>query len=151
MSSPWSVEKLKKRSSGMAIASFFTYLTEHLTSVQRATDFAEFSSGTALAERKSDRGRIVLGIKPGRWSTSGRSFATCLPTASEACFAILRAITGFGMTITAEGVETEEQMRQLNLDGCVEVQGYLYIKPVPAGDLKELLARLSNASQGCLG
>jgi diguanylate cyclase (GGDEF)-like protein len=73
----------------------------------------------------------------------------------EGSLAIVRAIASlgvsFGMTTTAEGVETEEQMRRLNLEGCVEVQGYLYSKPVPAGDLKELLARLSNASQGCRG
>jgi diguanylate cyclase (GGDEF)-like protein len=73
----------------------------------------------------------------------------------EGSLAIVRAIaslgTSFGMTTTAEGVETEEQMRRLNLEGCVEVQGYLYSKPVPACDLKELLARLSSASQECLG
>jgi diguanylate cyclase (GGDEF)-like protein len=66
--------------------------------------------------------------------------------------AIVRAIASlgisFGMTTTAEGVETEEQMRRLNLEGCVEVQGYLYSKPVPAGDLKDLLERLSSAFQG---
>ena len=73
----------------------------------------------------------------------------------EGSLAIVRAIASlgisFGMTTTAEGVETEEQMRRLNLEGCVEVQGYLYSKPVPAGDLKALLARLSGASQECLG
>jgi diguanylate cyclase (GGDEF)-like protein len=73
----------------------------------------------------------------------------------EGSLAIVRAIASlgvsFGMTTTAEGVETEEQMHRLNLEGCVEVQGYLYSKPVPAGDLKELLARLSSASQGGLG
>jgi diguanylate cyclase (GGDEF)-like protein len=73
----------------------------------------------------------------------------------EGSLAIVRAIASlgisFGMITTAEGVETEEQMRRLNLEGCVEVQGYLYSKPVPAGDLKELLARLSDASQECLG
>jgi diguanylate cyclase (GGDEF)-like protein len=73
----------------------------------------------------------------------------------EGSLAIVRAIASlgisFGMTTTAEGVETEEQMRRLNIEGCVEVQGYLYSKPVPAGDLKELLARLSNASLGCPG
>jgi len=68
----------------------------------------------------------------------------------EGSLAIVRAIASlgisFGMTTTAEGVETEEQMRRLNLEGCVEVQGYLYSKPVPAGDLNQLLARLSNGS-----
>jgi EAL domain-containing protein (putative c-di-GMP-specific phosphodiesterase class I) len=62
--------------------------------------------------------------------------------------AIVRAIASlgvsFGMTTTAEGVETEEQMRCLNLEGCIEVQGYLYSKPVPTGEVASVLARLSN-------
>jgi diguanylate cyclase (GGDEF)-like protein len=64
----------------------------------------------------------------------------------QGSLAIVRAIAGlglsFGITTTAEGVETEEQVRRLNLEGCVEVQGYLYSKPVPAGEIAELLARL---------
>jgi diguanylate cyclase (GGDEF)-like protein len=62
--------------------------------------------------------------------------------------AIVRAIASlgvsFGMTTTAEGVETEEQMRCLNLEGCIEVQGYLYSKPVPAEEINELLERLAD-------
>jgi len=65
----------------------------------------------------------------------------------EGSLAIVRAIAGlgvsFGMTTTAEGVETEEQMRCLNLEGCVEVQGYLYSKPVPATEIGGLLTRLN--------
>jgi diguanylate cyclase (GGDEF)-like protein len=70
----------------------------------------------------------------------------------EGSLAIVRAIAGlgvsFGMTTTAEGVETEEQVRCLKLEGCVEVQGYLYSKPVPAGEVAGLLAGLNgNRSQ----
>jgi diguanylate cyclase (GGDEF)-like protein len=64
----------------------------------------------------------------------------------EGSLAIVRAIAGlgisFGMTTTAEGVETEEQMRCLDLEGCIEVQGYLYSKPVPADGVAGLLASL---------
>ena len=64
----------------------------------------------------------------------------------EGSLAIVRAIAGlgisFGMTTTAEGVETEEQMRCLKLEGCIEVQGYLYSKPVP-GQVAGLMARLN--------
>jgi diguanylate cyclase (GGDEF)-like protein len=35
------------------------------------------------------------------------------------------------LNVVAEGVETEEQMRQLRLLRCDEMQGYLYGKPVP--------------------
>jgi diguanylate cyclase (GGDEF)-like protein len=63
--------------------------------------------------------------------------------------AIVRAIASlgvsFGMTTTAEGVETEEQMRCLNLEGCIEVQGYFYSKPIPASEVTGVLARLQPA------
>jgi diguanylate cyclase (GGDEF)-like protein len=66
---------------------------------------------------------------------------------NEGSLAIVRAIAGlgisFGMTTTAEGVETEEQMRCLNLEGCSEVQGYVYSKPVPADEIAALLASLN--------
>jgi diguanylate cyclase (GGDEF)-like protein len=66
----------------------------------------------------------------------------------EGSLAIVRAIAGlgvsFGMITTAEGVETEEQMQCLNLEGCTEVQGYLYSKPVPADEIVGLLASLAD-------
>ena len=73
----------------------------------------------------------------------------------EGSLAIVRAIAGLGvslgMTTTAEGVETEEQMRCLSLEGCIEVQGYLYSKPVPANEIIELLESLaSRVSKNCL-
>jgi EAL domain-containing protein (putative c-di-GMP-specific phosphodiesterase class I) len=48
------------------------------------------------------------------------------------------------MITTAEGVETEEQMRCLNLEGCIEVQGYLFSKPIPANEIVGLLASLAD-------
>jgi EAL domain-containing protein (putative c-di-GMP-specific phosphodiesterase class I) len=66
----------------------------------------------------------------------------------EGSLAIVRAIAGlgvsFGITTTAEGVETEEQMRCLNLEGCIEVQGYFFSKPVPANEVAELLKTLAS-------
>jgi diguanylate cyclase (GGDEF)-like protein len=68
----------------------------------------------------------------------------------EGSLAIVRAIAGlgisFGITTTAEGVETEDQVRCLNLEGCIEVQGYFYSKPVPGSEITAVLARLSNRS-----
>jgi diguanylate cyclase (GGDEF)-like protein len=61
--------------------------------------------------------------------------------------AIVKAITSLGISLgiatTAEGVETEEQVRCLNLEGCTEVQGYIYSRPVLAQDIDSLLDDMS--------
>jgi diguanylate cyclase (GGDEF)-like protein len=57
--------------------------------------------------------------------------------------AIIRAVTGLGSSLgiktTAEGVETEQQLETLKNEGCTEVQGYLFSKPVPAAQAALLL------------
>jgi len=56
---------------------------------------------------------------------------------------ILKAIItmgqALGMKVLAEGVETLEQAQVLLEQGCDEVQGYLYGRPVPADKLMALL------------
>ena len=67
-----------------------------------------------------------------------QSFVRELSTRAD-CLAIVQSITRLGatlrMTTTAEGVETEEQVRQLRAAGCVEAQGYLFGRPKPAVEL----------------
>ncbi|MCI5165219.1 MAG: EAL domain-containing protein [Candidatus Electrothrix sp. GM3_4] len=62
-----------------------------------------------------------------------KSFIDNLPT-SEESNAIVRAIIALAKTfhlhITAEGVETEEQVKFLRKAGCDEIQGYFYAKPL---------------------
>jgi diguanylate cyclase (GGDEF)-like protein len=41
------------------------------------------------------------------------------------------------LNTVAEGVETEEQLRQLRLLGCHEMQGYLFGKPVPVESFEQ--------------
>jgi len=57
--------------------------------------------------------------------------------------AIIRAVAGlglsFGVTTTAEGVETQEQLDQMRAEGCTEVQGYFFSRPVPANEITKLL------------
>jgi diguanylate cyclase (GGDEF)-like protein len=57
--------------------------------------------------------------------------------------AIIRAVTGLcdslGVTATAEGVETEQQLDMLRAERCTEIQGYLVSKPRPARDIPGLL------------
>jgi diguanylate cyclase (GGDEF)-like protein len=70
----------------------------------------------------------------------------------EGSLAIVRAIAGlgvsFGMITTAEGVETVEQMQRLNLEGCIEVQGYLFSKPIPSNEIVGLLESLADRRSG---
>jgi predicted signal transduction protein with EAL and GGDEF domain len=62
------------------------------------------------------------------------------------CMAIIRAVmrlgSSLGMITTAEGVETEEQLEILRAEGCMQVQGFLFSKAVPAAEIPLLLQRL---------
>jgi predicted signal transduction protein with EAL and GGDEF domain len=62
--------------------------------------------------------------------------------------AIIRAVAGlgrsFGITTTAEGVETQEQLEQMRAEGCTEVQGYFYSRPLPACGIAPLLLKFRN-------
>ena len=73
--------------------------------------------------------------------------------------AIIRAVVilarSLGITVTAEGVETTEQLSQLRALGCEQGQGYYFARPVSADRLPELLASLDaddrRESPSCLG
>ena len=53
--------------------------------------------------------------------------------------AIISMGRALGMTIVAEGVETIEQQNFLHANGCDEMQGYLFSRPLPPDQLAELL------------
>jgi EAL domain-containing protein (putative c-di-GMP-specific phosphodiesterase class I) len=59
--------------------------------------------------------------------------------------AIARAIILLGHTlqlsVIAEGVETAAQLAFLKNEGCDEVQGFYFSRPLPAGEIAELLAK----------
>jgi EAL domain-containing protein (putative c-di-GMP-specific phosphodiesterase class I) len=63
--------------------------------------------------------------------------------ATNDCAAIVKAIAGLGISLgietTAEGVETEEQLKHLRAHGCTEFQGYYFGRPRPLDEATELL------------
>lgn len=69
-------------------------------------------------------------------------------TATKGSKLIVRAITSLGrslgMTTTAEGVETVEQLHQMKAEGCNEAQGFLFSRPVPATELASTILSLRN-------
>ncbi len=58
--------------------------------------------------------------------------------------AIIRAIAALGvslgMSTTAEGVETADQLARIRTEGCTSVQGYLFSRPVPAEQIDSLIS-----------
>jgi EAL domain-containing protein (putative c-di-GMP-specific phosphodiesterase class I) len=57
--------------------------------------------------------------------------------------AIIKAIIGLGkslgMSTTAEGIETYEQLETVRAHGCDEAQGFLFSRPVPVSAIEGLL------------
>lgn len=57
--------------------------------------------------------------------------------------AIIRAVLSLGrslgMTTTAEGVETRDQLAYLRAEGCVEVQGHYYASAMDAAGISDIL------------
>ena len=69
-----------------------------------------------------------------------RCFIAALSHKSES-HAIVRAIADLARSleilVTAEGVETEQQLQQVRILGCTEMQGYLLSPPRAAADLSQ--------------
>jgi EAL domain-containing protein (putative c-di-GMP-specific phosphodiesterase class I) len=53
--------------------------------------------------------------------------------------AIISIAHGLDLNLVAEGVETDEQLRFLEIQGCDEIQGYLISKPLQREKLENLL------------
>lgn len=77
-----------------------------------------------------------------------QSFVRDLPDNLES-MAIVRAVIGLssslGMTVTAEGVEREDQADQLTREACTELQGFLFSEPLRAMAIPALLERLGTS------
>ncbi len=72
-----------------------------------------------------------------------RSFVANLGVDAEAdavVNAIVQLAGALNLAVTAEGVETIEQLEQLTDAGCSEVQGFLFSRPVSASEVDRLYA-----------
>jgi EAL domain-containing protein (putative c-di-GMP-specific phosphodiesterase class I) len=71
-----------------------------------------------------------------------RSFVNSIDRAEDSS-AIIQAIVDLaqatGLSVTAEGVETQEQSNFLSGIGCNELQGFLLSRPMPVGQMDDLM------------
>jgi EAL domain-containing protein (putative c-di-GMP-specific phosphodiesterase class I) len=71
-----------------------------------------------------------------------RSFVSNI-VESTSSLNIVRAVAalanGLGVAATAEGVETEAQLETIKSEGCTEMQGFLFSRPLPAQAFEELV------------
>ena len=79
-----------------------------------------------------------------------RSFVTDVltdPNAAAIARTIVALAYSLGLTVIAEGVETQRQRDYLAQAGCFAYQGYLFSPPVPEEELAELVARQDEEPQ----
>jgi predicted signal transduction protein with EAL and GGDEF domain len=73
-----------------------------------------------------------------------RSFVAGLGTSAEDA-AMIRAVLdvagSLGLDVTAEGIESQEQLEQLRTMGCTRGQGYIFSRPLPAEEVPTHLRR----------
>ena len=93
-----------------------------------------YSSLTYLQRFKFDKLKIDRGfVEPLGRNADSLALVQAIVTLGRA----------LGMTLLAEGIETEEQRVLLRLAGCEEMQGYLFARPAPREALDRLLATVS--------
>ncbi|MBD1863187.1 GGDEF domain-containing protein [Trichocoleus sp. FACHB-46] len=69
------------------------------------------------------------------------------PDSAAVSDAIIALAKSLRLSITAEGIETEEQLEYLRQRGCHEGQGFYFSRPVPAAKLTQMLESCSQQVQ----
>ena len=59
--------------------------------------------------------------------------------------AVISLGKGLGMRVNAEGIETHLQADMLRIEGCDELQGYFFGKPMPIDELEQLIESKSGS------
>ncbi len=73
-----------------------------------------------------------------------RSFLEAMETTGESAILLHSVVhlgRALGLSVCAEGIETQEQHRFLQAVGCHELQGYFFSRPVLASEIDDMLAR----------
>jgi diguanylate cyclase (GGDEF)-like protein len=82
-----------------------------------------------------------------------QSFIRDLTTNKES-MSIVRAVIGLGQSLgiktTAEGVETLAQLEKLREESCTDVQGYVFSRPRPAGEVRLLIEKFQQVGEGAV-
>lgn len=68
------------------------------------------------------------------------------PKGATVCAAIISLAHNVGLSVIAEGVETEQQYKYLKRLGCDEMQGYHFCKAVPAEEISQFIEKMNAQS-----
>ncbi|MFM7634775.1 MAG: EAL domain-containing protein [Cyanobacteriota bacterium] len=93
---------------------------------------------------------VLLRSAPFHQVKVDKTFVQELENSGEAlalCRAMLDMAKAYGIQVTAEGVETEEQRQILEALGYIRAQGYLFSRPVPLEDTSGRLLQLQREAR----
>ena len=94
-----------------------------------------YSSLNVLKEVPMDSLKMDRGFFIGENGTRG----------TDVVKAVIGLAKGLGMTVVAEGVESEDMVELLTGAGCDMIQGYIFAKPMPVAGFEEYVGRGSRS------
>lgn len=136
---------------GLEASSLELEVTESalMVDLQRSVDILEQLRGLGIVLALDDFGTGYSSLNylkqfPVNILKIDRSFVQDLlsnPDSAAVTNAIIALAESLRLSITAEGIETEEQLNYLRLRGCQEGQGFYFSRPVPAEMITQLLRK----------